>query len=145
AAIAFLSQVLLARWMGTFDYGIYVLVWTAMIIAGNLSCLGFHTSVIRFIPEYLEKGMLAELRGILLTSRLFVLLAYTAFAAIGAGGDWLFADRIEPYYVVPFVLGTFCLPMIALSDVLQGIARANAWAISALMPTYITRPVLILL
>jgi hypothetical protein len=34
--------------------------------------------------------------------------------------------------------------MIALSDVLQGISRANAWAISALTPTYITRPVLIL-
>ncbi len=144
AAIAFLSQVLLARWMGTFDYGIYVLVWTAMVIAGNLSCLGFHTSVIRFIPEYLERGMLAELRGILLTSRLFVLLASTAFAAIGAGAVWLLSDRIEPYYVVPFILGTICLPMIALSDVLQGIARANAWAISALMPTYITRPVLIL-
>ena len=45
--IAFVSQVLLARWMGSFDYGIFVLVWTAMIIAGNLSCLGFHTSIIR--------------------------------------------------------------------------------------------------
>ena len=39
AAIAFLSQVLLARWMGGFEYGIFVLVWTAMIIAGNLSGL----------------------------------------------------------------------------------------------------------
>lgn len=144
AAIAFLSQVFLARWMGTFEYGIYVLVWTAMIIAGNLSCLGFHTSVIRFIPEYMEKGMMAELRGILLTSRVFVLVASTAFAALGAAAVWLMSDRIEPYYVVPFILGTICLPMIALSDMLQGIARANAWAISALTPTYIIRPVLIL-
>ncbi len=144
AVIAFVSQVLLARWMGSFEYGIFVLVWTTMIIVGNLACLGFHTSVIRFIPEYREKGMLAELRGILLTSRLFVLFASTAIAAIGAFGIWYFSDAIENYYVVPFLLGVICLPMIALSDVLQGISRANAWAFSALSPTYITRPILLL-
>ena len=55
AVIAFVSQVLLARWMGSFEYGIFVLVWTTMVIVGNLACLGFHTSVIRFIPEYREK------------------------------------------------------------------------------------------
>ena len=66
AVIAFVSQVLLARWMGSFEYGIFVLVWTTMIIVGNLACLGFHTSVIRFIPEYRERDMLPELRGILL-------------------------------------------------------------------------------
>lgn len=144
AVIAFVSQVLLARWMGSFEYGIFVLVWTTMIIVGNLACLGFHTSVIRFIPEYREKGMLAELRGILLTSRLFVLFASTAIAAIGGLGIWYFSDAIENYYVVPFLLGVICLPMIALSDVLQGISRANAWAFSALSPTYITRPILLL-
>jgi O-antigen/teichoic acid export membrane protein len=144
AVIAFVSQVLLARWMGTFEYGIFVLVWTTMIIIGNLACLGFHTSVIRFIPEYRERDMLPELRGILLTSRLFVLVASTLIAAIGAAGIWYFAGSFESYYVVPFILGVICLPMIALSDVLQGISRANAWAFAALSPTYLIRPVLLL-
>ncbi len=144
AVIAFVSQVLLARWMGSFEYGIFVLVWVTMIIVGNISCLGFHTSVIRFIPEYFERGKLAELRGILLTSRLFALAASTATAAIGMLGLWLFAPLLESYYVVPFYLGIICLPMIALSDVLQGISRANSWTLSALSPTYITRPILIL-
>lgn len=144
AAIAFVSQVLLARWMGSFDYGIFVLVWVTMIIAGNLSCLGFHTSVIRFVPEYRETGQFAELRGILLTSRLFVLVASTLIALMGLAGVWLFSENLESYYVVPFYLGIVCLPMIALSDVLQGIARAHSWALWALSPTYIVRPVLIL-
>src|SRR6187402_1654469 len=144
AVIAFISQVLLARWMGSFEYGIFVLVWTTMVIVGNLTCLGFATSVIRFIPEYREKGMLPELRGILLTSRLFVLVASTLMAGLGAAGIWYFANSLESYYVVPFILGVICLPMIALSDVLQGISRANSWALSALSPTYLVRPVLIL-
>ncbi|MBS3648005.1 lipopolysaccharide biosynthesis protein [Pseudaminobacter sp. 19-2017] len=144
AAIAFVSQVLLARWMGGFEYGIFVLVWTAMVIAGSVACFGFHTSVIRFIPEYRDKGMLAELRGVLLTSRRLVLFLSTGLALVAMAAVWLASDRIEPYYVVPFILGLFCVPMIALSDLLQGVARAYSWGISALAPTYITRPVLIL-
>lgn len=144
AVIAFVSQVLLARWMGSFEYGIFVLVWVTMVIAGNLSCLGFHTSIIRYIPEYREKGEFEELRGIMVASRLLVLIASTAIAGLGALMVYLMAGRIEDYYVVPFVIGFFCLPMIALSDVVQGISRANSWALSALTPTYIVRPVLIL-
>ncbi|RWD91218.1 lipopolysaccharide biosynthesis protein [Mesorhizobium sp.] len=144
AVIAFISQVLMARWMGSFEYGIFVLVWVTMVIVGNLACLGFHTSVIRFIPEYRERGMLAELRGIVLASRLFVLVASTVIAALGALGVWLASPWIENYYVVPFILGVICLPMIAMGDLLQGLARANSWALFALSPTYLVRPVLIL-
>ncbi len=144
AVIAFVSQVLLARWMGSFEYGIFVLVWVTMVIVGNLSCLGVHTSVVRYVPEYLEKRKFAEIRGILLASRLFGLIVSTFFAMLGAAGIWLFSPQIESYYIVPFYLGIVCIPMIALSDVLQGIARANGWVVSALSPTYLIRPVLIL-
>ncbi len=144
AAIAFFSQVLMARWMGSFEYGIFVLVWVTMLIVGSISCLGFSTSVIRFIPEFRERGMLDELRGIVRVSRHVVLAASTLTALAGAAGVWLFADRIEDYYVVPFLLGLLCLPMVALTDLLQGVSRAHSWALSALLPTYISRPVLIL-
>lgn len=144
AVIAFASQVLMARWMGSFEYGIMVLVWTTMIIVGGLSCLGFHASVVRFIPEYRQLGRLAELRGVLVSSRLFVLAISSAFAFVGALGVWLSSGWIESYYVVPFVLGITCLPMVALSDLMQGIARGHSWALSALLPTYIVRPLLIL-
>ena len=144
AAIALISQIMMARWMGGFEYGIFVLVWTTMIIVGNLSCLGFHTSIVRYIPEYRERGRLGELRGVMAASRAFVLATSTLFAAAGLIGLWLFSDAVESYYVVPFYLGIVCLPMIALSDTLEGTARANSWAILALAPIYLLRPVLIL-
>jgi O-antigen/teichoic acid export membrane protein len=144
AVIAFVSQVLLARWLGPFEYGIFVLVWVTMIIVGSLSCLGFHTTVIRFIPEYREKGQFPELRGILFTGRLFALGSSTAIAALGLLGLWWFADAVESYYVVPFYLGIVCIPMIALSDLLQGVARAHGWAFAALTPAYLVRPLLVL-
>ncbi len=35
AALAFGSQVLLARWMGSFEFGIYVYVWTWVLLLGQ--------------------------------------------------------------------------------------------------------------
>ena len=145
AAIAFLSQVLLARWMGGFEFGIYVLVWVTMIIIGNLSCFGFQTAVIRYIPQYREKNQLAKLRGVLITSPVFALASSTLVALAGGAAVLLMSDHIESYYIIPFCLGIVCLPMLALSDVLHGISRANSQAIAALAPIYIIRPVLILI
>lgn len=144
AVIAFASQVLLARWMASFEYGIYVLVWTTMVIIGSVSSLGFHTSVIRYVSEYRERGMLGELRGILLASRVFTIAASSVATALGLLGVWLLSGSIENYYVVPFYIGLLCLPMIALGDVMQGIARGNSWVHWALAPTYLIRPVLLL-
>ena len=44
AAIAFVSQVMMARWMGSFEYGIFVLVWVTMLIIGSISACWFSTS-----------------------------------------------------------------------------------------------------
>lgn len=144
AAIALLSQVLLARLMGSFEYGIFVLVWVSAVIVGNIACFGFHTAVIRYVPEYLEKGRLDALRGILVTSRIFSLCASGAVAILGAIGLLFAGPMIESYYVAPFYLGLVILPMIALGDTLDGTARSQSWVVAALSPTYIIRPILIL-
>jgi len=145
AVIAFVSQVLLARYMGGFEYGIFVLVWVTMIILGNTACLGFQTSVIRFVPEYEAKKSPGELRGVLVASWRVVLAASTIIALAGALGIWLFEESIQSYYVLPFYLGLVCLPMIALGDLLQGTARAYAWPLWSMIPSFLIRPLLILL
>lgn len=44
----------------------------------------------------------------------------------------------------PFYVGFICLSMVALSDMMQGVARGNAWIFQALLPAYLVRPLLIL-
>jgi len=144
AAIAFVSQIILARLMGEFEYGIFVFVWVLVVLFGNLSCLGFHTAIIRFLPQYHARDALPEIRGLTTTVRIFALVSATGLAVVGIGGLWLFGDRIDGYYLVPLYLGIFTLPMIALGDVMDGTSRAHSWAVSALSPTYIIRPLLIL-
>ncbi len=144
AAIAFVSQIIQARLMGEFEYGIFVFVWVLVVLAGNFSCLGFHTAVIRFLPQYDLDRAQAEIRGLTSTARLFAMTSASILALSGISALHLFGDSIEHYYLVPLFLAVFALPMIALGDVLDGTARANRWAVLGLSPTYIIRPSLIL-
>lgn len=145
AGIAFVSQIIQARLMGEFEYGIFVFVWVLVVLAGNFSCLGFHTAVIRFLPQYDLERAEAEIRGLTSTARLFAMTSASILALTGISTLHLFGDSIEHYYLVPLFLAVFALPMIALGDVLDGTARANRWAILGLSPTYIVRPSLILI
>jgi len=144
AAIAYLSQILLARWMGDFEYGIFVVVWVVAVILGNLTCLGFGTVVVRLIPEYTVKGENALLAGSIIGSGFYGFATSTFFAVVGVLGLWLFSDILTSYYLIPLYLGAITLPMLALGEVNEGVARGFSWADLSLWPTYIVRPGLII-
>src|ERR1043165_8885231 len=48
AALLYVSQVLFARWMGSFEFGVYVYVWTWVLLLGGLIDLGIATGAQRF-------------------------------------------------------------------------------------------------
>ncbi len=144
AVIAYFSQVLLARWMGDFEYGIFVVVSVGAVILGGLACLGFQTAILRFVPEYTARGDSELLRGVLLGSRIHSFVAATVFAVIGALGLYAFGDNLSSYYLVPLYLGAITLPMLAIGELHDGVSRAFNWADLSLWPTFIVRPVLII-
>src|SRR4051812_16706354 len=69
AALAYFSQILLARWMGGSDYGVYVYVWTWVLLLGSMMDFGISASAQKIIPEYRTRGEYALLRGFLSGSR----------------------------------------------------------------------------
>ncbi len=144
AAIAYFSQVIMARWMAEFQYGVFVVVWVGSVIMGGLACLGIQVAVLRFVPEYRGRRELDLLRGVIVGSRIQGLATATLFALVGFAGLYTFGDQISGYYLVPLYLGAVTLPMIALGDIQEGLARSFNWANLALWPTYIVRPLLIM-
>lgn len=144
AAIAFASQIIMARMMGQHEYGIFVFVWVLVILIGNLSCLGFHSAQIRFLPQFEAVNDVERIRGLTATARIFALFSSTGVLVAGLIALHFGQGYVESYYVMPLYIALFILPMIALGDTMEGTARANSWAIAALSPTYIIRPVLIL-
>ena len=125
AAILYLSQVVLARWMGGFEYGIYVFVWTWVLVLSGISHLGLPTAMIRLLPEYLQHGEHGLLRGLLLGGRVVAVLSGTAVACAALAFIWLIGERLNSHYVLPVVLALACVPLCALSDVQDGIGRGR--------------------
>jgi O-antigen/teichoic acid export membrane protein len=143
AVLAYVSQVLLARWMGSFEFGIYVYVWTWVLLIGQSLDLGLGTAAQRFIPEYRESGALDLLRGFLFGSRLLAFVIATAVALGCAGGVWLLAPWLNDYLVVPLLLACISLPAYGLANTQDGIARSHDWVGLSLMPTYVVRQLLL--
>src|ERR1044072_208326 len=69
AALAYFSQIVLARWMGGSDYGVYVYVWTWVLLLGSMMDFGISASGQKIIPGYRTRGEGDLLRGFLAGSR----------------------------------------------------------------------------
>ena len=144
AAIVYASQVLLARWMGSFEFGIYVYVWTWVLLIGAVIDLGLASSAQRFIPEYTGLRAFDLLRGFLSAGRWFVIAVATLAAALAAGAVVLAEPWLDSATVLPLLLACLCLPFFALTHMHDGIARSSNWIVLSLFPPYILRPLLLL-
>jgi O-antigen/teichoic acid export membrane protein len=139
AMLALASQVLLARWMGSFQFGIYIYVWTWVLMIGALSDFGLSSSARRFIPEYTELKAFDRLRGFLTGSRWLAFAIATGIGAAGAAIVTALAPYIEDFTVVPLYLACITIPIYGLVQVQAGIAQSYDWPNLALMPFYIIR------
>lgn len=144
AGLAYFSQILLARWMGSGDYGIYVYVWTWVLLLGSMLDFGIAASAQKIIPEYRLSGDHALLRGFLSGSRWFTGLASGAVALLLAGLVKLLSPWIDADTVVPLYLGCLTLPAFVVANTQDGIARSHDWMRLGLMPQFIVRQGLII-
>jgi len=145
AFIALISQILLARWLGTFEYGIYVAVWVAVVILSTVTCIGFPSAVVRFVGEYRERERPDLIRGVIRASMLISLGVSVLVSGTGSYVLYAFPEIITDYYVIPIFLAAVMLPFLALESVMDCIARAFNWPKVAFLPTYIMRPLGIIL
>src|SRR5215472_3139579 len=110
AALAYLSQILLARWMGGSDYGIYVYVWTWVLLLGSMMDFGIAASAQKIIPEYRASGAHALLRGFLSGSRWMTFAVASTISLLLAGIVKLLSPWMQPGEAIPLYLGCLTLP-----------------------------------
>jgi O-antigen/teichoic acid export membrane protein len=144
AALAYLSQILLARWMGGSDYGVYVYVWTWVLLLGSMMDFGISASAQKIIPEYRTRGEHALLRGFVSGSRWMTFFASSVVSALLAGIVKLLSPWIEGNAVLPLCIGCFTLPAFVVANTQDGIARSHDWMRLGLMPQFIVRQSLII-
>jgi O-antigen/teichoic acid export membrane protein len=144
AALAYLSQILLARWMGGSDYGVYVYVWTWVLLLGSMMDFGISASAQKIIPEYRTRGEHELLRGFLTGSRWMTFAVSGVVSVLLAGIVNLLTPWIEAGAVTPLYIGCLTLPAFVVANTQDGIARSHDWMRLGLMPQFIVRQSLII-
>jgi O-antigen/teichoic acid export membrane protein len=144
AGLAYASMVLLARWLGSHNFGIYAYVLITVTLLGLAFSVGFSSSGLRFVSSYLAQKRLRRLSGFLNQSTKIVLLLSVLGALIGLSLVYALRDVIESYYVVPLLVGLLCVPIWTLLNQLETTARAFGWVHIAYVPGYILRPLLLM-
>jgi O-antigen/teichoic acid export membrane protein len=144
AVFAYLSQILLARWMGSSDYGVYVYVWTWVLLLGSMMDFGISASAQKIIPEYRTRGEQALLRGFLSGSRWMTFIVSSVVSLLLAGLVKLLSPWIDAHAIVPLYIGCLTLPPFVVANTQDGIARSHDWMQLGLMPQFIVRQGLII-
>jgi O-antigen/teichoic acid export membrane protein len=140
ALLAFLSQIVLARWLGGFEFGIYVYAWTTLLVLGGVGDLGLGSAAQRFIPEYTAHKQFALLRGFIHDSRWLALSVGTAVAGVGMAIVAL-SPLGDSDTFLPLCCACAALPAFSVASVQSGIARSYDWVNLGLAPTYVLRQV----
>ncbi|MEL7429802.1 MAG: lipopolysaccharide biosynthesis protein [Pseudomonadota bacterium] len=144
AVIALLSQVLLARWMGSFDYGIFVAVWTAVIIIDTLISFGAPSAGLRFVAKYREEKRFGLVWGVVIGSMGLATLTSTFLALLSIVVFSLYPQLLGPDYSTPAFILMLAIPVMVVVGVGEAISRSFNWVSIAFVPAYIYRPLLIL-
>jgi O-antigen/teichoic acid export membrane protein len=144
AGLTYGSMVLLARWLGAYEFGIYAYVQVVTMLMGIGLSFGFSSSGLRFVSTYLARDKLRRLTGFLAWSYRAVVLLSIAGTALGAGLVYAGRHVIDAWYVTPLLVGMLAVPLWTLLTQLEGTARAFGWVNLAYVPNYILRPLVLI-
>ena len=142
SSMGYLTQLFLARWMGSLEYGVYTFAMALALLLGMHSALGFDTAVLRFIPGYLREKAWAELRGLIRRSEQFTILTGVGIAVAGSLASWCLGDRLENARVM--VLAFWAVPLFGLGQLQRGEARALTVPLVAYLPLSLVYRLLLL-
>ncbi|MGY2049008.1 lipopolysaccharide biosynthesis protein [Methylobacterium sp. JK268] len=144
AGCALTAQVLMARLMGPGEYGIFASVWVWTALLGHASTWGLSHAASRFLPEYRATGAPDRARGFLAFGVAVSFGAAALLAALGEGVLALQPGLADASLRTPLLLGALVLPLFALQDFCEGVARGQNWTLLAIAPPYLVRQGLVM-
>ena len=144
AGFAYGSQVLAARLMGWEAYGVFASVWVWTAMLGHTLTLGLSQGACRFVPGDQAQGDLDLARGYIRAGALMTGGAALAIAGLGAALLVLEPHLFAPAYRAPIAVAICVMPLFALQDYLEGVARSQNWVGLAIAPPYLLRQTLMM-
>lgn len=140
-ALGYSAQVLLARWMGAAEYGVYEYVVTWALFLAFAAGLGMPGAVLRFLPQYVAQQDWARLKGMVWASFWGTVGVSLAIALVGTGLLW----GLGMGWTAPLMLAVWLTPLQALQRIQLEMARGMRQIALAYGPSLIGLPLLLML
>lgn len=144
AGFAYGAQVLAARLMGWEEYGIFATTWVWTTILGHSLTFGLSQGASRFLPVDQARGDLAHARGYLMAGTLVTGIAALTVSALGAGLLVATPEMVSDSYRAPLIMAVCLLPLFALQEYLEGVARSQDWPVLAIAPPFLLRQIVMM-
>jgi O-antigen/teichoic acid export membrane protein len=123
--LGMVNQIILGRFLGPEDYGLFNLSMSVVMIAATLCVFGFFGSLPRFIPFHLKKDERNVVRSVIDFASLFTFSVGTLLAV----ATYLLSDRLavtvfhDPRLAPALKVFSFVIPLHGLQQVVQGAIR----------------------
>lgn len=143
AAMAFATNVLLARIMGITQYGVYIYALTWINLLALVCKLGMDTSLLRFVAAYNAKSQWGLFRGILGFSVRYVFIASILIGVSTALVVWFVQDRIGMNQAKTFWIAILLLPLLGITALRGAALRALKHIVQSGLPDNFIRPLMI--
>lgn len=144
AALTFVTQVLLARWMGAAELGIYVLAFSWLILISTLTSVGYSEACIRFMGHYLAHADNSHLHGFVRRGWQITIATSLAFAVLGILLIWSFRGWIADEQILPLTFAMLCLPFYSLIRLFSSLAHGVSRFALVFLPNVVLRTALFL-
>jgi hypothetical protein len=142
AAFTLLLQVILARWLGAAELGIYVLAFSWCVLLANFSHVGLAYSTVRVVGHALGNDRPGLIWGYLRRMSQIVIVTSIVFAAVGIVFVMLVKEPAGGERMT-YLLAMAIVPLFAYINIRCPIAVAFRWISLAFFWTEVVRPIAI--
>lgn len=142
AGLSLVINVLLARLLGKSQYGVYAYALSWVSVLAVLALLGQSSSVVRFVPVYLQRREWGRLRGLRRGASLIVLASSIAIMLVGGGVVFALRGQLDDGVARTLLASFLLLPLLAQLGLNGGFFRGHKQAVNAGAYNSLVRPIL---
>jgi O-antigen/teichoic acid export membrane protein len=138
AALTLLTQILLARWMGASEFGIYVIAFSWCLLLATVTSLGLPIAAIRFIGLGIAQDRNAYIRGFVGRGSQLTVIASLLAAGLGIATVWQLP--LGGSFRPAMTLALLALPAMSLLFFYSGVANSFSRFSLGFLPVNVLRP-----
>lgn len=135
----FLISILLARYLGIDNYGVYVLAFSTVMLLSIPLTLGLPLLLTRYIPKYEVENNYGAIKGLLKKTNQMTFLSYAAILIVCVAIYFISPSQYSALFVETFLWGLLLLPIMGFSAIRAASLQGMRYIILGQLPDALLR------